>query len=115
MESLNQFWADLQVYMEAGFTHINALQGLLIAMVAAYLLHRWASVFAIAIGATVVHVIFDVMLPVLANSAPFKLPPLIEADYWRYVLTLYVGYVIVITVFYVVKRVVLRGGYEEAH
>ena len=114
METLNQFWSDLNVYMQAGFTHVNALQGLLIAIAAAYILRRWVSVFTVAAGATIVHVIVDVMLPVLANSAPFRLPPLVDAEYWRYLLTLYVGYVLVITVFYIVKRVVFRGRYEPA-
>jgi len=114
MDTLQTFWNDLNAYLQTGFHQINALQGLLIAMGAAYFLHRWANVFAIAIGATVVHVIVDVMLPVLANSAPFRLPPLVDGDYWRYLLALYVGYVLVITVFYIVKRVVLNREHQSA-
>ena len=101
-------------YGEAGFYRINALQGLLIAIGAAYFLHKWSSVFAMAVGAVLVHVILDVMIPVLENSAEFKLPPLVEGEYWRYLLTLYVGYLIVITVFYVIKRMVLQRSAHHA-
>mgnify|MGYP001161526862 CR=1 FL=1 len=106
MDTLQNLWNDLNAYMHSGFYQVNALQGLLIAIGAAYLMHRWANVFAVAAAATVVHVMVDVMLPVLANSAPFRLPPLVESEYWRYLLTLYVGYLLVITSFFVVKRVV---------
>jgi membrane-bound metal-dependent hydrolase YbcI (DUF457 family) len=108
MDTLQTFWNDANVYLQSGFAHINAIQGLLIAIVAAFLMYRWASVFFVAIGATVVHILADVMIPVLANSAPFRLPPLVDGEYWRYVLALYVGYVVVITVFYTAKRVLLR-------
>lgn len=111
---METFWNDVNAYAQTGFTQINAVQGLLIAIGAAYLLHSWSGVFVMAVGAVVVHVIFDVMLPVLANGAAFHLPPLVDGDYWRYLLTLYVGYLIVITVFYIVKRVVINRGYEHA-
>ena len=112
--SLDNFWNDVNSYAQSGFSHINAVQGLLIAIVAAFLMYRWSSVFFVAIGATIVHVLVDVMLPVLANGAPFKLPPLIDNEYWRYLVTLYVGYLIVITVFYVVKRMLVRGEHQLA-
>ena len=114
MDTLQTFWNDLTVYLQTGFQHINALQGLLIAMGAAYFLHRWGNVFAMAVGAVIVHVIVDVMLPVLANQAAFQLPPLVDGDYWRYLLALYVGYILVISVFYMVKRVVLNREHQSA-
>lgn len=108
MDSVTQAFNDLYyttaAYMEAGFYRINAVQGLLIAMVAAYLMPVWGRVFVFALGAAIAHLILDVMLPVLANGAAFRLPPLVDAEYWRYALTLYVGYLLVITVFFVIKR-----------
>jgi MFS superfamily sulfate permease-like transporter len=112
--TFNNFWNDVNTYAQSGFAHINALQGLLIAIVAAFMMYRWGSVFFVAIGATIVHVIVDVMLPVLANGAQFKLPPMVDGEYWRYLLTLYVGYLIVISIFYVVKRMLMSGERELA-
>ncbi len=114
MESLQTFLNDINVYLQSGFAHINAVQGLLIAIVAAFLMYSWGRIFAFAIGATVVHLVADVMLPVLANGAPFRLPPLVDSEYWRYVLALLIGYMVVITVFYVVKRVLLRVEHQAA-
>lgn len=114
MDTLQTLWNDANVYLQSGFANINAVQGLLIAIVSAFLMYRWTSVFVVAVGATVVHIIADVMLPVLANSAQFRLPPLVDGEYWRYVLALYVGYLLVITVFYIVKRVLIRAERQTA-
>ena len=114
MDTPQELWNSLTAYAQTGFHEINALQGLLIAIIAAIFLHRWAGVFAVAVGATIVHLVLDVMLPVLANNAAFRLPEIIDGNYWRYALTLYVGYLIVISVFYIIKRVVLRGSHQVA-
>ena len=110
MEWIQQFIAAVNDYMQTGFYKVNALQGLLIAIVAAYMLPKWSRLFVIALGATLMHVVFDVMLPVLARNAAFRLPPLVDVEYWRYVLALYIGFLIIIPVFYLVKLLVLRGG-----
>ena len=113
MDSVTQWFNDLYnatvAYMETGFYRINAVQGLLIAMVAAYLMPTWGRVFVMALGAMIAHLVLDVMLPVLANNAAFRLPPLMDSEYWRYALALYVGYLLVITVFFVIKRMMVGG------
>lgn len=114
MGTLNQFASDTFGYMQSGFTQVNALQGLLIAIGAAFLLQRWPGVFFVALAATFIHILVDVMLPVLADSAAFRLPALVDANYWQYVLTLYVGYLVVITAFYLIKRVLLGYRYQTA-
>ena len=101
MESL---WHDFWSYLEVGFAQVNVVQGLLIAVAAAFMTHKWSNVFTVAIGAVVFHVLLDALLPVLNNTGSFRLPPLVEGDYWRYLLALYLGYVLAISVFYVVKR-----------
>jgi hypothetical protein len=111
MEWIQQFIATVNDYMQTGFYKVNAVQGLLIAVVAAYLLPKWSRIFVFALGATVVHAIFDVMIPVLGRNAAFRLPPLVDLEYWRYLLSIYIGYLIVISVFYLIKRMILGGGH----
>ena len=111
MEWIQQFIAGVNEYMHTGFYKVNAAQGLLIAMVAAVLLPKWSRIFVIALGATLVHVIFDVMVPVLARNAPFRLPPLVDIEYWRYLLAIYIGFLIIISVFYVIKKVMFRSAH----
>jgi hypothetical protein len=98
-------------FFRDGFNQVNAVEGLVIALIAALFVPAWHRVWAVALGATLVTVILNVMLPVLADHAAFRLPPLMEPDFWRFVAVLFVGYLIVIGVFFALKRMFLR----EAH
>ena len=110
---MDNFWNDFNAYLQTGFAHVNVVQGLLIAIVAAFLLYRWSSVFAI--GAVVVHVLVDALMPVLNNNGgAFRLPNVVDGEFWRYMLALYLGYLVTITVFYVVKRVLLSAQHATA-
>ena len=99
---------DILGYLRAGFAEVNALQGLIIAFVAALLLSGWKRLPAFALGATIVHIAVDVLAPVFANGAPLRLPPLLEAGFWEYVLILLLGYLIVISVLALLKRLLLK-------
>lgn len=111
MEWVQQFIVGVNEYMHTGFYKVNAVQGLLIAAVAAVLLAKWSRIFVIALGATLMHVVFDVMVPVLARNAAFRLPPLVDIEYWRYLLAIYIGFLIIISVFYLIKTLVFRRGH----
>ena len=95
-------------FMRRGYANVNAVQGLLIALGAAYLMTDYRRILVITLGATLVHLAFRVMLPVLANGAAFELPPIFDQWYWEYALSLFVGYLVVISIFYLIKRTVLR-------
>ena len=108
MDSVQPYLNDVTAYFQSGFYSVNAVQGLLIAAIAAYWLQDWRRILVIALGAVIVHAIIDVMVPILGGRGALRLPPLVELEYWRHLLRLYAGYLIVISVFYVIKRVVLR-------
>lgn len=104
---LHEIWD----FLREGFQSVNAYQGLLIAIIAAILVPAWKRVWAVALGATIVHLIADVLIPVLADKAPFRLPPdLLEVDYWRHAFVLFIGYLIVIAVLFFIKRLFLKEG-----
>lgn len=111
METVQPYLNDVTAYFQSGFTSVNAVQGLLIAAVAAYYLSDWRRILVIALGAVIVHAVIDVMMPILGGRGALRLPPLVELEYWRHLLRLYAGYLIVISVFYVVKRLVARGAH----
>lgn len=104
---LNVIWD----FFREGFNQVNALEGLIIALVAALFVPAWHRVWAVALGATLVTVILNVLLPVLADHAQFRLPPLMNPEFWRFMAVLFVGYMVVIGVFFFLKRLFLR----EAH
>lgn len=112
---MENFWNDFNAYLSTGFAQVNVVQGLLIAIIAAFMLYRWSGVFAVAIGAVVVHVLVDALLPVLNSSGEFRLPPVVDGEYWKYLLALYLGYIVVISVFFLVKRVLLGAQHSVAH
>ncbi len=96
-----------------GFGRVNAVLGLIIAIIAVYMMSAWKRIWEIALGATIAHLIAEVMLPFLANHERLRLPPnLLELSYWRTAAALYLGYLLVITIFYFIKtRLLPRGGH----
>jgi hypothetical protein len=107
-----QSWADwIWEYFRTGFHDVNQILGLLIAIGAAYFLSKYSRIFVIALAALVFYVIAEVMIPVVANHAQFQLPNMVEQGYWQRLAAIYAGFLLIITVFYVVKKMVLRGGH----
>jgi hypothetical protein len=103
---LNTIWD----FFRTGFQQVNAVEGLVIALVAALLVPAWHRLWAIALGATVVTLVLDTLIPVVAYHQQFRLPPnLLEVSYWMHALVLFVGYLVVIGVFFFIKRLFLRG------
>jgi hypothetical protein len=103
---LNTIWD----FFRTGFQEVNAVEGLVIAVVAALLVPAWSRLWAVALGAVVVTLVLDRLIPVIAYHQQFQLPPnLLEPSYWVHALVLFVGYLVVIGVFFFIKRLFLRG------
>ena len=107
----------LQSGVHEGFGHVNnTALGIIIALYSAYQLHEYKRIWRQALGATILHRLAEVMIPVLANQSRFELPPnLVEPSYWEATLVLYIGYLVVITVFFFVKTRVLPGAVASHH
>jgi hypothetical protein len=95
-------------FMRAGFDSVNAVQGLIIAFVAALIMPGWNRLLVFTVAATVVHIITDVLLPVVSAGAALRLPPILEVPFWREVGFLLVGYLIIIALLFLVRRVILK-------
>ena len=116
MEQAKEVLQIVLSYFQTGFYHVNGVQGLLIAAVLAYMMPAWRRLPVTALIAVIANVALTVMIPVLANGAAFKLPPVVEVDYWKYLASLFAGYLIVISIFFLVKSLVLGGaGGGHAH
>ena len=119
MDRLQPYLHDAWLYLiealdfaHRGFLHANVVLGLLIAVVAAFMLNSYKlrPVLAVTIGATLVFIIAQVLVPVIDHGAAFKLPDIMVANFWREIALLAVGLFITITVFYVIKKTVMPGG-----
>src|SRR5471032_2344435 len=104
MDQVTHFLNLILSFLREGFNHVNAVEGLVIALVAAIIAPAWDRILAVALGATVVNLIANVLIPVIATHAAFHLPPLMDMSYWRTAAALFVGYLIVISVLMFIKR-----------
>lgn len=113
----NEFLYFFRDGLREGFANVNGALGLIIALVAAYMMAHWKRIWAITLGATLAHLLAEVLIPVLDNRARFELPPnLLEWSYWRTAIALYLGYLVVISVFFFIKKNVLpKGANAAAH
>ncbi len=56
------------------------------------------------------------MIPVLANQGSLRLPPdLLTLQYWKTAAALYLGYLLVIGLFYAIKKTVLPKAAHAHH
>lgn len=109
METLQPYLDSLLAFMRTGFNEANQTQALLIALAATIFMQSWRQWLPVAVLAVVVHVAVDVIVPVLAGRGEFRLPPLMEGEFWQMAGARFVGYLIVIAIFFMIKRLLFRG------
>jgi hypothetical protein len=108
MDTVGAFLNPTLDFLKNGFNQVNAVQGLLIALFATVLMARWAQLFVIALGSSLVNIAVDTIAPIIAKHADVKLPPVMELSFWKNATSTYAGFVIVISMFFAVKAVVFR-------
>ena len=102
-------------FLAQGFDRVNAVQGLLIALFAVVVMRSWRQLFVIALFSTAIYLVVAAVIPVVGgkgvNLSDIRLPNPMNAQFWNDTATLYVGFVMIIAMFFAVKSVVfLRGG-----
>src|SRR5690348_16653867 len=116
MAQTSHYLNEILDFFRLGFAHVNAMLGLLIALFATYQMHKWQQIWASSLGATVIHVIALVLVPMIDHNAPFHLPPLLDFAFWRDTAALFVGYVVAIAALFFVKANILtRAAAPAAH
>ena len=113
-DSIGAFLGGIFGLAQGGFDGVNQVTGLLIAIIAALLMTAWSRLWATALGAALVHVAIGVLRPVLDGGA-FVLPNLLTLGFWMSVLALFLGYAIVIAVFFLIKSLVTGGVGQRRH
>ena len=113
-DSIGAFLGGVFGLAQGGFDGVNQVTGLLIAIIAALLMTAWSRLWATALGAALVHVAIGVLRPVLDGGA-FVLPNLLTLGFWMSVLALFLGYAIVIAVFFLIKSLVTGGVGHRRH
>jgi hypothetical protein len=119
MDDFSSMLNQVVDFLKGGFADVNSqILGIIIALVAAYIMSGWRRWIFVAFGAAVAHlVIRDLLLPIIQGQK-FQLPPnLMEQSYWigdGGALNLFVGYLIVVGIFFFIKKHLL-GRVAHAH
>ena len=86
-----------------------------IALVLAILMRGAGAILIFTIVGVVIHVVVDIVMPMVRDGAPFGMPP-VMADaggvnmlYLQYLAALAVGYLIAIIIFSIIKGMIFRG------
>lgn len=113
-ESVGAFLAGLFGLAQGGFDGVNQVMGLLIAIIAALIMPAWSRLWATALGAVFVHILIGVVRPML-DGGSLVLPALLTLGFWMTVLALFLGYAIVIAVFFFIKSLFTGGHRRHRH
>lgn len=114
IDSITAFLSSVLGLAQGGFDGVNQVLGLIIAVLAALMMQGWNRLWGSALAAALVHIAIGVVRPVL-DGGSFALPPLLTVSFWMTVLALFLGYAIVIAVFFFIKTLVTGGGRKAKH
>jgi len=111
MDTVADWLRDALDFARAGFAQVNTIQYLVVALIAALAMGRYGQILVMALMAVLVHLAVDALLPVVQTGGDlgqFRLPDFLSSYFWRTAALLYVGYLVAITVFYIVRRLLIR-------
>lgn len=114
MDTIIGFFQQVFELAQAGFSGVNQVLGLIIALVAALVMVVWRDLWRLAAGAAVVHVLIAALLPVL-DGGQFSLPNVLSLTFWMTLLGLFLGFAVVIALFFFVKTLFVRPAHRHAH
>lgn len=113
-DSIGAFLTGLFALAQGGFDGVNQVTGLLIAVIAALVMPAWSRLWATALGAAFIHILIGVVGPML-DGGGLVLPALLTLGFWMTVLALFLGYAIVIAVFFFIKTLFAGGTRARRH
>lgn len=110
MESIMAFVRPAYNFVHEGFADVKSqVMALVIALLAAILMTAWGRLLFVALGATVVHILINAVMP-MAQGGAFTMPDVMAGTFWSATLGTYVGYLILIAIFFFLKHNVFRMG-----
>ncbi len=115
MDTIIGFFQQVFELAQAGFSGVNQVLGLIIALVGALIMVTWRDLWRTAAGAAVIHVLIGAVLPML-DGGQFTLPNVMTLTFWIMLLGLFLGFAVVIALFFFVKSLFVRPArHRHAH
>lgn len=93
--------------MRDGFDITNRWQGLVVALIAVFLMQRWGQLLVVTLGAAVAYVLVEHFWPIITAGAELRLPNVTEVSFWQRLGVVYLGLLIIIAIFFFVKSIFL--------
>tara|TARA_R110000824_G_scaffold390760_6_gene587652 strand:- start:5082 stop:5405 length:324 start_codon:yes stop_codon:yes gene_type:complete len=91
-----------------GFDTVNSLQGIVIAVIAAAVMRRYSHIIGMSLLATIAHEIVTIARGAVGGGS-VTLPDITNPDVLKLIAVRFVGYLVVISLIYLVRRVVMRS------
>src|SRR5215475_2100049 len=83
LDTLGGYFNPILEYFQNGFGQVNAAQGLIIALIAVFLMKRWGQLWGITLVAAVVYALVDHFWPIMRQGAPLQLPNVTDPAFWQ--------------------------------
>ena len=112
-DSIGAFLSGVFGLAQGGFDTVNQVTGLVIAVIATFMMPAWNRLWATSLGAAFVFILIGLLLPLL-NGGAFVLPPLMTLEFWMKVLALFLGYAVVIAVMFFIKSLFVGRGHGHS-
>jgi hypothetical protein len=113
-DSVGAFLTGAFGLAQGGFDTINQVTGLVIALIATFMMPAWSRLWATALGAAFVFILVGLIRPMLDGGA-FVLPPLLTLDFWMMMLALLLGFAVVIAVMFFIKSLFMGARARHGH
>ena len=116
-DSIGAFLTTLFSLAQGGFDTINQVTGLIIAVIAAFMMPAWSRLWATSLGAAFVFILIGLLRPLLDGGA-FVMPELLTLGFWMQVLALFLGFAVIIAVMFFIKSLFVgrgHGRHRHAH
>jgi hypothetical protein len=113
VDQIGAFLGGIFALASGGFDSVNQVTGLIIALIAALMMSSWRSLGATALGAVIVDRLVMMLRPAL-DGGSIVLPDIMTLGFWMTALALFLGYAIVIAIFFLIKTI-LTGAAFRGH
>lgn len=113
-DSIGMFLSGVFGLAQGGFDTVNQVTGLVIAVIATFMMPAWSRLWATSLGSAFVFILVGVLRP-LIDGGSVVLPPLLTVPFWMTVLALFLGFAVVIAAMFLIKSLFTGGQRRHRH
>ena len=111
LDQVSSLFSSLFSLAQGGFDGVNQVVGLVIALIAALMMPSWRSLGGTAVGAVIVDRLILMLRPALDGGA-IALPDIMTQSFWMTAFALFLGYAIVIAIFFLLKTILTGSAFR---